>query len=258
MRAISLAAAALALALSACTTTQAPPAPTIPGFLTAAVTDPARPATDRERDAERRPAELLAWAGVTPGMKIADLIPGGGYFTRIFARAVGPTGRVYAYVPDELTKLANRPPAVNAIAADPVYGNVRVIVRTLPNFSAPEKLDMVWTSLNYHDMHATFMGPVNVSAVNRAVFNALKPGGTYIVIDHAGNPGTGITQVNNLHRIDPAVVRREVEAAGFIFDGESTMLRNPGDARTLTVFDEQIRGSTDQFVYKFRKPRGAR
>jgi len=247
------------LALGACATAApAPRGPVIPQFLWAAVADPARPAADRERDAERRPAELLAFAGLTPGMKVADLIPGGGYFTRIFSKAVGPSGKVYAYVPDELTKLAKRPPAVNAIAADPAYRNVQVIVRTLPQFGAPEKLDMVWTSLNYHDMHATFMGPANVPAVNRAVFNSLKPGGVYMVIDHADAPGRGIAGVNTLHRIDPAVVRREIEAAGFIYDGESTLLRNPADTHTLAVFDDSLRGRTDQFVYKFRKPRGAR
>jgi predicted methyltransferase len=247
------------LALGACSTmAPVPRGPVIPAFLSAAVADPIRPTADRERDAERHPAELLAFAGVTPGMKIADLIPGGGYFTRIFSKAVGPMGKVYAYVPDELTKLAKRPPAVNAIASDPAYRNVQVIVRTLPGFATPEKLDLVWTSLNYHDMHAKFMGPVNTATVNRAVFNSLKPGGVYLVIDHAGHPGTGISQVDTLHRIDPAVVRREVEAAGFIYDGESTILRNPSDDHGKAVFDESIRGRTDQFAYKFRKPRGAR
>jgi len=258
MRVRSLALVA-ALALGACTTmAPAPRGPVIPAFLASAVADPARPTADRERDADRRPAEVLAFAGLTPGMKVADLIPGGGYFTRIFSKAVGPMGKVYAYVPDELTKLAKRPPAVNAIAADPAYRNVQVIVRTLPKFSAPEKLDMVWTSQNYHDMHATFMGPVNVAAVNKAVFAALKPGGVYLVLDHADDAGRGVLDVNTLHRIDPAVVRAEVEAAGFIFDGETSLLRNPADAHKLSVFDEAIRGHTDQFVYKFRKPRGAR
>lgn len=260
MRMRSLVLAAALLTLGACASMIPPPPPgsVIPPFLMGAVTDPIRPTADRERDAERKPAELLAFAGLTPGMEVADMIPGGGYFTRIFSKAVGPSGKVYAYVPDELTKLAKRPPAVKAIADDPAYANVEMIVRTMPAFSAPEKLDLVWTSLNYHDMHAQFMGPVNVAAVNKAVFNALKPGGTYIVIDHVDDPGTGIANVNTLHRIDPELVRREVEAAGFIFDGESSILRNPVDTHKLSVFDESIRGRTDQFVYKFRKPRGAR
>jgi hypothetical protein len=103
----------------------------------------------------------------SPGAKIADLIPGGGYFTRIFSKAVGPKGHVYAYVPDELTKLAKREPAVNAIARDPAYKNVTVVLNTLPNFSTPEKLDLVFTAQNYHDMHDKFMGPADLSAVNK-------------------------------------------------------------------------------------------
>lgn len=258
MRMRSLVLAAAVLALGACTTMAPAPTGVTPPFLAAAVSDPLRPDADRERDPARKPGELLAFAGLTPGMKVADMIPGGGYFTRIFSKAVGPSGHVYAYVPDELTKLAKRAPAVKAIADDPAYSNVSMIVRTLPKFGAPEKLDMVWTSLNYHDMHAQFMGPVDVAAVNKAVFSSLKPGGVYMVVDHADDPGTGIKNVNTLHRIDPTVIRREVEAAGFIFDGESSLLRNPADTHKLAVFDESIRGETDQFVYKFRKPRGAR
>ena len=246
------------LALGACATlVPPPPRNVIPDFLAAAVSDPARPEADRVRDADRKPAESLVFAGLTPGMKVADVVPGGGYFTRIFSVAVGPSGHVYAYVPDELTKLAKRDPAVKAIADDPHYKNVSMIVRRLPAFSTPEKLDLVWTSQNYHDMHADFMGPVDVAAMNKAIFKALKPGGTYIVLDHADDVGRGIQDVNNLHRIDPTVVRQEVEAAGFIFEGESSILRNPADTHKLAVFDPSIRGRTDQFIYKFRKPRGA-
>jgi predicted methyltransferase len=249
---------AAAMALTACATmVPPPPRSVIPAFLAAAVGDPNRPEADRERDADRRPAETLAFAGVTPGMKIGELVPGGGYFTRILSKAVGPSGHVYAYVPDELTKMAKRDPAVKAVADDPAYGNVTMIVRKLPAFATPEKLDMVWTSQNYHDMHADFMGPVDVAAMNKAIFKQLKPGGVYLVLDHADDVGRGVQDVNTLHRIDPSVVRREVEAAGFIYDGESTILRNPGDTHKLAVFDPTVRGHTDQFIYKFRKPRGA-
>lgn len=258
MRGRSIVLMAAAMALTACATmVPPPPRSVIPAFLAAAVGDPARPATDRERDAERRPAETLAFAGVTPGMKIGELVPGGGYFTRILSKAVGPSGHVYAYVPDELTKMAKRDPAVKAVADDPAYGNVTMIVRKLPAFATPEKLDMVWTSQNYHDMHADFMGPVDVAAMNKAIFKQLKPGGVYLVLDHADDIGRGVQDVNTLHRIDPSVVRREVEAAGFIYDGESTILRNPADTHKLAVFDPTVRGHTDQFIYKFRKPRGA-
>ncbi|WP_421737496.1 class I SAM-dependent methyltransferase [Caulobacter sp.] len=257
------------LALAACATTpMGPPPPppppsgpvavAIPANIAAAVSDPARPAADMVRDADRLPAEILTFAGVKTGGKVADLIPGGGYFTRIFSKAVGAKGRVYAYVPDELTKMAKREPAVNAIARDPAYKNVTVILNTLPNFSAPEKLDLVFTAQNYHDMHDKFMGPADLSAVNKAVFRSLKPGGVFLVIDHSAEAGSGLRDTETLHRIDSAVVRSEVTAAGFIFEGESKILRDPADARKVSVFDPSIRGKTDQFVYKFRKPASAR
>lgn len=250
------------LALSACATTPPPPpieagAP-LPAWLETALRDPSRPAADMARDAARHPGETLLFAGLRPGMKVADLIPGQGYFTRIFSKAVGLRGRVYAYVPDELTKLANREPAIAALTRDPAYGNVRMTLDSLPNFGAPERLDMVFTAQNYHDMHADFMGPVDVARVNRQVFQALKPGGVYVIIDHRAKAGSGLETANTLHRIDPAIVRREVEAAGFVFAGEASFLRSPKDRLTLNVFDKAIRGETDQFVYRFRKPGRAR
>jgi len=235
-----------------------PVAASIPPNIGAALMDPARPAADMVRDGDRRPGEVLAFAGVRQGAKVADLIPGGGYFTRILAKAVGPRGVVYAYVPDELTKLAKREPAVSAIARDPAYPNVKVILNTLPSFSAPEKLDLVFTALNYHDMHDKFMGPADLSVVNRQVFRSLKPGGVYMVVDHSAEPGTGLRHTEDLHRIDAATVRAEVTAAGFIFEGESKVLRRPADDRKTNVYDASIRGKTDQFVYKFRKPSTAR
>jgi len=257
------------LALTACATTpmgpMAPPPPpmadapaAIPGNIAMALSDPGRPAADMVRDEMRLPGQVLAFAGVRPGAKVADLIPGGGYFTRILSKAVGPRGHVYAYVPDELTKLAKREPAVKAIAADPKYRNVSVILDTLPSFGAPERLDLVFTAQNYHDMHNKFMGPADLMVVNRQVFKALKPGGVYLVLDHSAQAGAGLRQTETLHRIDPATVKAEVTAAGFIFEGESRVLRDSGDRRTASVFDPSIRGRTDQFIYKFRKPAGAR
>lgn len=253
---------AVSVALAACATVPPPPPPpeasiVVPSYVVTALADAGRPKADRDRDAERKPGEVIAWAGIKPGMKVADLIPGGGYFTRIFSKVVGPKGHVYAYVPDELTKLANRPPAVNAIAADARYRNVSVILRVLAQFGAPEKLDVVWTSQNYHDMHDSFMGPADLSKVNRAIFASLKPGGVYIVIDHSAQAGSGLRDTETLHRIDAEAVKKEVLAAGFVFDGETKILRNPKDDRSLKVFDPKVRGETDQFAYKFRKP-GAR
>jgi predicted methyltransferase len=255
------------LGLAACATQpMGPPPPppsgpvavAIPANIAAALTSPARPAADMARDQDRMPGEVLTFAGVKPGAKVADLIPGTGYFTRLLAKSVGPKGVVYAYVPDELTKLAKREPAVNAIARDPAFSNVKVILNTLPNFNAPEKLDLVFTAQNYHDMHDKFMGPADLSVVNRQVFKALKPGGVYLVIDHSAEPGTGLRHTEDLHRIDSAVVKSEVTAAGFIFEGESKVLRDPADSRKTNVFDPAIRGKTDQFVFKFRKPANAR
>lgn len=259
-------AVAAVLALAACETVPPPPPPppadapvTLPSFLSMALSDPGRPEADRARDANRKPGEVLMFAGLRPGMKVVDLVPGTGYFTRIFSRAVGPSGRVYAYVPDELTVLAKgRPPSVAAFVGKPPYGNARMILQTLPTFSAPEKVDMVFTAQNYHDMHLNFMGPADLSVVNRRVFAALKPGGVYLVIDHSAKAGSGLRDTESLHRIDAALVRKEIEAAGFIFEGESRVLRNPRDTLTVNVFDPSIRGQTDQFVYKFRKPRSAR
>jgi predicted methyltransferase len=254
------------LGLAACATEpMGPPPPpsgpvavAIPSNITAALSDPARPAADMVRDKDRLPGQVLAFAGVRPGAKVADLIPGGGYFTRIFSKAVGPRGHVYAYVPDELTKLAKREPAVNAVARDPAFSNVTVVLNTLPNFSTPERLDLVFTAQNYHDMHDKFMGPADLSVVNRQVFKALKPGGVYLVIDHSAEAGSGLRDTETLHRIDSAVVKSEVTAAGFIFEGESKVLRDPADPRKANVYDPSIRGKTDQFIFKFRKPANAR
>jgi len=253
--------------VAACETVPPPPPPppadaplaSVPPWINAALNDPARPEADRARDVARKPGQVLAWAGVRPGMKVVDLIPGQGYFTRILSKAVGPTGKVFAYVPDELTAIAKgRPPSVAAFAGKPPYANTRMILRRLSDFGAPEKVDVVFTAQNYHDMHAAFMGPADLAVVNRQVFKALKPGGVYIVIDHAAKGGSGLRDTDSLHRIDPAIVRKEIEAAGFVFEGQSNLLRNARDPLTANVFDAGIRGNTDQFAYKFRKPRNAR
>lgn len=257
---------AAVLALAACETVPPPPPPppadapvVLPAYIKAAVADAARPQADRDRDANRHPGDVLVFAGVKPGMKVVDLIPGTGYFTRLFSRAVGANGKVFAYVPDELTAIAKgRPPSVAAFAGKAPYANTKMILQTLAAFTVPEKADIVFTAQNYHDMHLDFMGPQNLAVVNKRVFAALKPGGVYIVIDHSAKAGTGLGDSDTLHRIDAAFVRKEVEAAGFIFVGESRVLRNPKDPLTANVFDPSIRGKTDQFVYKFRKPGSAR
>lgn len=227
----------------------------IPANIIAAVADPARPDADRARDVNRKPAECLAFAGVKPGDRVADLIPGGGYFTRLFSVAVGPRGYVYAYVPSDIDAHMRKPSPVFALAADPHYSNVSVIHAPVAKFVTPEKLDIVWTSQNYHDLHDSFFGPADIPAVNKAIYDSLKPGGIFIVLDHAAEPGSGLRDTETLHRIDEAAVKKEVEAAGFKLVAESNILRNPADSHTLKVFDPAIRGHTDQFILKFRKPR---
>jgi predicted methyltransferase len=226
----------------------------VPAYVKAAVGDAARPAEDTARDAARKPAEMLVFAGIKPGMHVMDLIPGGGYFTRLFAKAVGPKGFVYAYDPTELEYFYKGKPApVLAVAAQ--YPNVSVIRAPIDKLVAPEPLDVVWTSQNYHDMHDSFMGPADLAVVNKAVFEALRPGGIYIVLDHSAPKGSGLADTEKLHRIDEAVVKKEVQAAGFKLIGESNVLRNLKDPRTALVFDPSIRGHTDQFILKFLKPR---
>jgi predicted methyltransferase len=226
-----------------------------PSDFAAAISDKGRPVADTSRDAARKPADMLAFAGVEPGFIVVDFLPGGGYFTRLFSKAVGPKGVVYALYPPpkpstDPAKPAP-PPAAATIAADPAYANVKPVQEPLGTVELPVKVDVFWTSQNYHDLHN--VPGLDMLAFNKAVFAALKPGGVYIVLDHVGPPGD--PQVTHtLHRIDPAVVRKEVEAAGFKYVGESVVLHNPADTHSLNVHDPAIRGRTDQFVFKFVRP----
>jgi predicted methyltransferase len=225
----------------------------------AALADPARPAQEVALDALRKPADVIAFAGVRRGDRVADFMSGNGYFTRILSGVVGPTGRVYAFLPAE--ELANCSPdetaGTKALALDRHYGNVTVLVDAADGFAAPEPLDLVWTAQNYHDLHDKFMAPTDVARVNAAIFRALKPGGAYLVIDHVAQGGSGLRDTETLHRIDPQVIRDEVAAAGFVLERESSLLANPGDTHALRVFDPAIRHRTDQVVLLFRKPRSA-
>jgi predicted methyltransferase len=226
-----------------------------PSYIDAAVNDASRPDTDRTRDADRKPADMLVFARVKPGAKVADLIPGGGYFTRLFAKTVGPKGHVYAFVPDELLKKrATAADGIKALAADPGYSNLSVTEGPLSGFNVPESLDLAWTSQNYHDLH-NWVAPEDLAAFNKAVFAALKPGGLYVVLDHAAAAGAPADVTETLHRIDPAVVKKEVTAAGFKFEGASDVLKHAADDRAAKVFDASVRGKTDQFILKFRKPK---
>lgn len=225
--------------------------PTVAG----ALSDPGRTEADRQLDAERRPAAMVFFAGVRPGARVMDLMPGQGYFTRIFAKVVGPKGYVYAYSPTEIDSLIQkRYPGIDVTKQFAAYANVTVLHAPINSLSAPEALDVVWTSQNYHDLHDSFYKPADLAIINKAVFAALKPGGVYIVLDHAAAAGSGLSATETLHRIDEAVVKKEVLAAGFKLVGESKVLRNPNDPHDKLVFDPSIRHHTDQFILKFQKP----
>lgn len=226
----------------------------VPDNLLSAIADPARPEADRTRDAARHPGELLAFAGVKPGDKVADYIIGGGYFTRILAKAVGPTGKVYAFQPAEFIAFSAKY-GENLDTVAKAYPNVVPSKASIGAFSTPEPVDLVITSQNYHDLHLGNATPEQIAAINKRVFEALKPGGVYLVIDHYAADGTGATLSNKLHRIDIATVKSELAAAGFVLEAESPLLRNTADPRTASVFDPAIQGKTDQFVLKFRKPK---
>ncbi len=249
-----------ALALAACSTTSS--GVDNDAAIAAAIADKGRPEADVVRDANRKPAEMLEFAGVGPGTKVGELIPGGGYFTRIFSKAVGPTGTVYAIVGPPRVMPAPAPGAAPAappplrgpalMATQGGYENVKIVEQPYAELKLPEPVDVIWTSQNYHDVH--LRPNADLKPFNQAMFDNLKPGGIYIVLDHAAAPGSG-EEGMKLHRIDPAIVKSEVEAVGFKFAGESKALRNPKDVHTNRVMDSDIRGVTDQFIYKFRKPK---
>jgi predicted methyltransferase len=247
MRSLALA----ALLAAACQTAPAQtPAPTATSpHIVSAVADPARPQADKDLDDARKPADMIAFAEVQPGDKVGELIPGGGFVTRVMSKAVGPTGKVYLF---------NGPaPQGRALGFQPIlddktnYPNVQYVQTDFATLASPEPLDLVWTSQNYHDMHNPGRN-LDINAANKAIFNALKPGGAYVVLDHQSAKGVDFDA--QLHRIDKEKVKGEVLAAGFQFVGESKVLENPADDGTKGIFDASVRRKTNQFILKFRKP----
>ncbi len=219
-----------------------------------AVRVPSRTIEEVDRDPQRHPVDILTFAGIAPGQKIADVRPGAGYFTRLFAQVSASEegdGQVYAFIPNRTMERDN--PLIQPLVDG--YRNVHRINGNLDDetFAFPTPLDVVFMSQEYHDFTIPRFG-VDVAKMNARVFEALKPGGLFVVIDHQAAPGTGISVAGTLHRIEGAELRRQVEAAGFVFDGETAVLANPADDHSINVFDAAIRGRTDQFVYRFRKP----
>lgn len=228
------------------------PAAEIPAYISKAVADSTRPADDRKLDADRKPAEVLAFAEVKPGETVGEFLPGGGYYTRMLSEIVGPEGKVYAL---ETTRWgADNINAAEAVLNEPGRGNVSLDLSPFGQFRLNDKVDLFWTTLNYHDLHIARYGAVNMLAFNKHVFDSLKPGGLYFIEDHAAANGTGDRHSPKLHRIDKALVIREVTAAGFKLVGESDILRNAADDHSKVVFDPAIRWHTDQFLLKFQRP----
>ncbi len=242
--------------LTVCAAALALPAAAAPSKAIAeAVADSGRPAADTARDANRKPAELLAFAGVKPGMTVVDLLPGGGYFTRLFARTVGPKGFVYAYysnAADDRLKKQGKDPENQGADLKKAYPNVGVVHGPLASFVTPEKVDLVWTSDNFHDLHNNG-GTDTLPAALKAIHDSLKPGGVFIVIDHRAAKGAGAGSTSALHRMDEDIAKQEVEAAGFKLAGESDILKRDADDKTKKVFEAGEHDQTDQFVLKFRR-----
>jgi len=225
--------------------------------IAAALSDKARPAADIARDPLRHPAELIRFAGIRPGDRVADYFPGGGYYDRILSDVVGPKGRVYGFIPAEMIRNCDPSEFAGARAiAREGRANFAILEQPLTGFRPARRLDIVWSSQNFHDLYDKFMDHADVTKALRAVYRSLKPGGTFVVIDHVAEAGSGLRDTETLHRIDPQAILHQVEGAGFRYAGRSDVLRNPADDHRLKVFDPRIRGRTDQVAFKFRKPLG--
>jgi predicted methyltransferase len=203
-------------------------------------------------------SELIRFARVDTGFTVIDVYPGDGDWTRRFSDVVGPKGRVYSFVPAEVAHFKNDPlGSMQTLAKEPGRENVEAVSADVVTLSkVPEPADVLWLHLFYHDLHTDLMQARGATAsdFNRAVYERLKPGGSYVIIDHAAAVGAGTRDSPSLHRIDPASVREEVEAAGFVLDAQSTVLANKDDPHSSKVFDPSMKGKTDRFAYRFVKP----
>jgi len=217
-----------------------------------ALANSSRPADDKKADDRRHPRELLVWSRIKSGDKVVDLFPGKGYFTRLFSSLVGLKGHVTAYVPKEIENAHFKPVEAGQAA---VAGLKNADLKVTPLMTVPtENVDVIWTSQNYHDLHIKKFIEADVAAYNKLLFKMLKPGGHLIVVDHVAALGANVAEIEKLHRIDPQMARKEIEAAGFVFEDESKVLAQKEDHH-LNVFDPAVRGQTDQFAFRFVKPK---
>jgi predicted methyltransferase len=201
-------------------------------------------------------SELIRFARVDAGSTVIDVYPGDGDWTRLFSDVVGPEGRIYSFVPAEVAHFKNDPVGLmRTLAKEPGRENVDAVSADLVAMEATQPADVLWLHLFYHDLHTALIQDkgVTAEAFNRAVYERLKPGGRYVIVDHAAAAGSGTSDTQSLHRIDPASVREEVVAAGFVLDAESTILANKDDPHSIKVFDPSIKGKTDRFAYRFVK-----
>jgi predicted methyltransferase len=232
--------------------------PAAPVDYAAAVAASDRPADAIKLDAGRKPAEVLKFMGLRRGDAALDLFTGSGYYAEIMARAVGPTGRVTAWEP---ANFVNDKSKAEWTALHGRVPNTGILVSPGPAFSLPSSaFDFAMIHLNYHDTYwesAKYGFPrMDPNGFLKTLYDAMKPGGIVAVVDHVANPGGDTRQVaDKLHRIDPATAKADFERAGFVLDGQSEMFRNPADDHTKLVFDPSVRGNTDRFVYRFRKPK---
>jgi predicted methyltransferase len=227
------------------------PAWSQPASIDGAVADGSRPSEDRLRDLDRKPAEVVTFAGIKSGMTVAELVPGSGYYTRILAKAVGPKGKVYAFLPTAVTKAV--PSTLdNAKALAAAYPNVQLVVGDLDELPLLEKVDLIWTTENYHDFHIPRFADIRL--LDRAVFDHLKPGGIFLVEDHSADESAGADVTFKLHRIQQSVAENELKAAGFQIEARSDILRNAADDRELPSSDSHIRDHTDRFLLRLRRP----
>jgi predicted methyltransferase len=217
-------------------------------YVAKAIADPSRPADDRKSDIVRKPAEVLAFAGLKPGQSVAEYLPGGGYYTRMLSDVVGPGGKVYALE----TTTWGKENVEGTRSALKGLANTELSLAPLGQFNLPAKVDVFWTTDNYHDLHVPKYANVDIAKFNKHVFDSLKPGGIYLIVDHAAAPGSGGKDSPTLHRIDKDTAVKEVTAAGFKLVGESDALHNAADDHTQKIFGMHFK--TDQFILKFRKP----
>ena len=234
---------------------------TLPQYVLNAVADSSRAATDVQRDELRKPVDVLTFSGVKPGDKIVEIIPGRGYYTQLLCRVAGTQGHVYSVVINRTIPMSH-PPANDSMGGM-AAGDMPSTASACTNISATTsdaaqlkiagELDLVWTSENYHDLHNKAFGSPDMKKFNQAIFDALKPGGFYLIEDHAAELGSGVRDTETLHRIDIEQVKQEVISAGFVLDASSDVLSNKQDTHTARVFD--LSGKSDKFLLRFRKPK---